>query len=226
MDDDGGYGDGQVYAAEFIMKKREKKGGRTEYLVKWKGWAHKYSTWEPEVNIIDRRLIHQFERRLALEPPPPKRGRKPKSASAASTLKNNNNEEDDDVRVSLDYQLIVLSFSKFSIEEVDDFLIIPIIRAGRFREGEEEEENFADGAVHAADALWPHAEAAGSVPRGGHERGEGRPEEGEGRPLCQAAPQEQLKHRRDQQVRRQERGLQRRRDHVLVQLQVPGMPNY
>lgn len=93
MDDDGGgYGDGQVYAAEFIMKKREKKGGsRTEYLVKWKGWAHKYSTWEPEVNIIDRRLIHQFERRLALEPPPPKRGRKPKSAT---TPKNNNNEEE------------------------------------------------------------------------------------------------------------------------------------
>ena len=116
MDDDGGYGDGQVYAAEFIMKKREKKGGRTEYLVKWKGWAHKYSTWEPEVNIIDRRLIHQFERRLALEPPPPKRGRKPKSAtSAASTLKNNNNEEDEEARVSSNYQLIVISFSKFSI---------------------------------------------------------------------------------------------------------------
>ena len=94
MMDDDGYGDGQVYAAEFIMKKREKKGGKLEYLVKWKGWAHKYSTWEPEVNIIDRRLIHQFERRLALEPPPPKRGRKPKSAS--TTPKNNNNEEDED----------------------------------------------------------------------------------------------------------------------------------
>ena len=54
MDDDGGgYGDGQVYAAEFIMKKREKKGGsRTEYLVKWKGWAHKYSTWEPGKEAI------------------------------------------------------------------------------------------------------------------------------------------------------------------------------
>ena len=36
MDDDG-YADGQVYAAEFIMKKREKKGGKLEYLVKWKG---------------------------------------------------------------------------------------------------------------------------------------------------------------------------------------------
>uniref|UniRef100_A0A8C4SD90 Chromobox homolog 6a n=1 Tax=Erpetoichthys calabaricus TaxID=27687 RepID=A0A8C4SD90_ERPCA len=46
----------RVFAAESIMKRRVRKG-RIEYLVKWKGWAVKYSTWEPEENILDGRLI-------------------------------------------------------------------------------------------------------------------------------------------------------------------------
>ena len=67
------------------------------------------------------------------------------------------------------------------------------------------------------------------VPGGGHERGLETFKEGEG---CQqrwegeAAAQEQLQHRRDQQIRRQERGLQRRRDHLRLQLQVAGMQNW
>lgn len=35
-----------------------------EYLVKWKGWGPKYSTWEPEENILDGRLIEQFDKRI------------------------------------------------------------------------------------------------------------------------------------------------------------------
>ena len=49
----------QVFAVEAITKKRIKKG-KTEYLVKWKGYSPKYSTWEPEENILDPRLIQQF----------------------------------------------------------------------------------------------------------------------------------------------------------------------
>merc|ERR1712020_478192 len=52
----------QVFAAEAITKKRLKKG-KTQYLVKWKGWSPKYSTWEPEENILDSRLIQQFTQR-------------------------------------------------------------------------------------------------------------------------------------------------------------------
>jgi len=53
-----------VFAAERISKKRLRKG-KTEYLVKWKGWGPKYSTWEPEENILDVRLIEAFDKKAA-----------------------------------------------------------------------------------------------------------------------------------------------------------------
>eukprot|EP00092_Neocalanus_flemingeri_P010552 GFUD01011368.1.p1 GENE.GFUD01011368.1~~GFUD01011368.1.p1 ORF type:complete len:552 (-),score=188.52 GFUD01011368.1:167-1822(-) len=72
----------QVFAAEAITKKRLRKG-KTEYLVKWKGWSPRYSTWEPEENILDPRLIQQFvlkEENKVVEKVDAgaKRGRKPK----------------------------------------------------------------------------------------------------------------------------------------------------
>ncbi|XP_015111409.1 polycomb group protein Pc [Diachasma alloeum] len=51
---------GNVYAAERILKKREKRG-KVEYFVKWKGWSKKWNTWEPEENILDVRLIELYE---------------------------------------------------------------------------------------------------------------------------------------------------------------------
>ena len=56
----------QVFAAEELCKKRV-KGGRVEYLVKWKGWSVKHNSWEPEENILDPRLISQYQKRVALE---------------------------------------------------------------------------------------------------------------------------------------------------------------
>ncbi|XP_006111596.1 chromobox protein homolog 7 isoform X1 [Pelodiscus sinensis] len=50
----------QVFAVESIRKKRIRKG-KVEYLVKWKGWPPKYSTWEPEDHILDPRLVVAYE---------------------------------------------------------------------------------------------------------------------------------------------------------------------
>ncbi|KAH3869410.1 hypothetical protein DPMN_032575 [Dreissena polymorpha] len=49
-----------VFIADYIKKKRRRKG-KTEYLVKWKDYSTRHCTWEPEVNILDKSLIRQFE---------------------------------------------------------------------------------------------------------------------------------------------------------------------
>ncbi|XP_063736893.1 chromobox protein homolog 6a isoform X1 [Eleginops maclovinus] len=69
----------RVFAAESILKRRIRKA-RLEYLVKWKGWAMKHSTWEPEENILDDRLILGFEQKERDREihGPKKRGPKPK----------------------------------------------------------------------------------------------------------------------------------------------------
>ncbi|XP_075941443.1 chromobox protein homolog 6a [Anarhichas minor] len=73
----------RVFAAEAILKRRVRKA-RLEYLVKWKGWAMKHSTWEPEENILDDRLILGFERKERDREMhgPKKRGPKPKNLAA------------------------------------------------------------------------------------------------------------------------------------------------
>uniref|UniRef100_A0A3Q3ACI8 Chromobox homolog 6a n=3 Tax=Kryptolebias marmoratus TaxID=37003 RepID=A0A3Q3ACI8_KRYMA len=73
----------RIFAAEAILKRRVRKG-RLEYLVKWKGWAMKHSTWEPEENILDDRLILGFEQKEREREMhgPKKRGPKPKHLAA------------------------------------------------------------------------------------------------------------------------------------------------
>ncbi|KAJ8404250.1 hypothetical protein AAFF_G00340230 [Aldrovandia affinis] len=70
----------RVFAAESIIKRRIRRG-RMEYLVKWKGWSQKYSTWEPEENILDARLFAAFEERERERElfGPKKRGPKPET---------------------------------------------------------------------------------------------------------------------------------------------------
>lgn len=72
-----GSSDDRVYAAERIIQKRIRKGV-VEYRVKWKGWNQRYNTWEPEVNILDRRLIEIYEQGNKSSSTPSKRGPKKK----------------------------------------------------------------------------------------------------------------------------------------------------
>ncbi|XP_012936857.1 M-phase phosphoprotein 8 [Aplysia californica] len=48
-----------VFQADYIQKKRHRRG-KVEFLVKWKGYSTKQSTWEPESNILDPMLIAEF----------------------------------------------------------------------------------------------------------------------------------------------------------------------
>lgn len=51
--------DDRIFQAERILKSRKKKG-KMEYLVKWHNFPKNQSTWEPELNILDRRLVDNF----------------------------------------------------------------------------------------------------------------------------------------------------------------------
>lgn len=53
-----------IYIAEALLKERKRKG-KTEYLVKWRGWSAKHNSWEPRENIIGERLFEEFEARNA-----------------------------------------------------------------------------------------------------------------------------------------------------------------
>ena len=43
-----------------MIKKRIYKG-KVEYLVKWEGYDTNENTWEPEKNVLNKRLIEEFE---------------------------------------------------------------------------------------------------------------------------------------------------------------------
>ena len=51
--------DETVFRAEKILKSRRKKG-KMQYLVKWFDFPMSESTWEPEENILEKRLIDIF----------------------------------------------------------------------------------------------------------------------------------------------------------------------
>ena len=52
-----------TFAAEKILKRR-KREAKVQYKVKWLNYPMSQLTWEPEENILDRRLIESFERRV------------------------------------------------------------------------------------------------------------------------------------------------------------------
>jgi len=57
--------DNQHYEVEKILKKRTNHGDN-EYLIKWKGYSTKYSTWEPTKNLENVwEMINEFENNQA-----------------------------------------------------------------------------------------------------------------------------------------------------------------
>ena len=51
--------DEEMYSVEKIVKTRVCKDGKTEYLLKWKGYSSKHNSWEPEENIDFEKFIKE-----------------------------------------------------------------------------------------------------------------------------------------------------------------------
>ena len=52
-----------IYEVETLLDMRETAGGEREFLIKWKGWGPSWNNWEPEENILDRRLLRKFNKK-------------------------------------------------------------------------------------------------------------------------------------------------------------------
>ena len=51
--------DEEMYSVEKIVKTRVCKDGKTEYLLKWKGYSSKHNSWEPEENIDFEKFVQE-----------------------------------------------------------------------------------------------------------------------------------------------------------------------
>lgn len=52
--------DGELFVVEEILA-RKKKGSKVFYLLKWEGYND--TTWEPAENILDKEMLHKFDRK-------------------------------------------------------------------------------------------------------------------------------------------------------------------
>ena len=62
-DDDCDAPTSDVYEVETVLEMRTTDDARREFLIKWKGWSSKWNSWEPEVHILDKRLLRKFNKK-------------------------------------------------------------------------------------------------------------------------------------------------------------------
>ena len=60
-DSSGSEDSGKSYEVEKILEKTTKKG-KTHYLIKWKGYAENYNSWEPSSALNCYQLVEEFKK--------------------------------------------------------------------------------------------------------------------------------------------------------------------
>ena len=52
-----------IYEVETLLNVRKMADGKREFLIKWKGWGPSWNNWEPEENILDKKLLWKFNKK-------------------------------------------------------------------------------------------------------------------------------------------------------------------
>ena len=80
-----------TYEVDSILAYREKKGGKEEYLVHWKGYLYEEATWEPKENLHgSAKLLRRFHAKDDVE----HQDTEPKTWTGKHTYDSDESEED------------------------------------------------------------------------------------------------------------------------------------
>lgn len=75
----------EVFSVEKIVSKRV-VGGKTQYLLKWKGYDSDDNTWEPEENLDCQDLLDEFNKKMGQKAPPGPAAAQPRTVLATSIV--------------------------------------------------------------------------------------------------------------------------------------------